>query len=310
MIIFLELPGDGIISYSKEKVCRRIQAIVKTVKALENWNISIVNKQQSLHGQPSFRQFHIKPVQQSDNVNPHLRPVNLGTTGSSDRSSPIIAPRDIGSSRSEADWMQKYLSRNRQHSENIKQEFQSPWIQQKQKSTENILATYRSGMSLGYHLNSKFSPQTHEASKLSQIAERTLPKNPRASLYGRASPTPFSSTIGLGKVFSNVPYLSSSNIQQPEACTSLELLNTKTEIQVQSHEIRSSSTMTCRLAEPTSLGNNGQLSTATQPPNRLLKAVSLRYVQEYQMKFLFQIPHRKECELIRVYVAFARSTRY
>ncbi|KAG7027708.1 Mediator of RNA polymerase II transcription subunit 15a [Cucurbita argyrosperma subsp. argyrosperma] len=223
IINFLKLPEDRIISYTKESFYRCVQTIEETLKGHENGSINIASKQQPLHGQPSLCQSHINPAQQ---------------TNSSNSSSPR-APREIGSLRSEADWIQKYTPRNRQHSEKIEQEFKSSWIKQNQKSTENIQAIRRSGMYLENHFNSKFSPQTHEASRLSQIAERALPKIACNSLYGRASPT-FPSTDGLGKISSNVSSLWSPISQFSQ--------------------------------ETTRFGNNGQLST-TQPHNRLLKAV-------------------------------------
>lgn len=282
MTNFLELPRDKITYFTKEKFYQSMKSIEKFAKAHENRNTFLVNKQQPLHGQPGINQSHINPVQRSDNANPHFQPLNLAATGSSDSSSPRT-PSEIGSSRPEANRIQKNLLQKRQQPEIIKQEFQSSWIQQMQKSTENIQAINRSGVSLQNHLNSKHSPQSHEeASQLSKIAERVLSKDPCSSVYGRngrASPTPSSSTVGLGKSSSNVSCLSSLNFQYPETRNSVNLLNSKTEIQVKSHEIRSSGILTSQFAEPTSLGSSQHLSTATQPLNRLLKAVSLCCVQ-------------------------------
>ncbi|XP_022147806.1 mediator of RNA polymerase II transcription subunit 15a-like isoform X2 [Momordica charantia] len=276
MTNFLELPRDKITYFTKEKFYQSMKSIEKFAKAHENRNTFLVNKQQPLHGQPGISQSHINPVQRSDNANPHFQPLNLAATGSSDSSSPRT-PSEIGSSRPEANRIQKNLLQKRQQPEIIKQEFQSSWIQQMQKSTESIQAINRSGVSLQNHLNSKHSPQSHEeASQLSKIAERALSKDPCSSVYGRdgrASPTPSSSTVGLGKSSSNVSCLSSLNFQYPETRNSVNLLNSKTKIQVKSHEIRSSGISTSQFAEPTSLGSSQHLSTATQPLNRLLKAV-------------------------------------
>lgn len=275
MIFFLELPRDRIMPWTKEKFYRSMDFVVQSVTSLVERNANFVKAQQD-HNQPGLSQSRMNPVQQSDNVNPHFRPLNLATAGPSDISSPTspTALRDIGFLRSEADLVRKNLLQIRQHSENHKQEFQSSWIQQNQKSTENIQAMNRTRMSLEYHLNSKFSPQTHQASQNFQIAERG--QNPCASFYGRASPTPPSATVGHGKNSSNVSHRSSLNFQYPDqACNSLKLLNIKTEIQVQSHEISSSTMTTSRRAEITSPENNWQFSTATQPPNPLLRAVSL-----------------------------------
>lgn len=285
------MPRDKIIViYNKEKFYRCLQTIEKVGNVIKS-NINLANKQRSPHvGQLDLSGYRINPVQQSDNMKLHCQPVIRATTGSSDSSSPM-APREKRSVRLETDCIPKNLLQNKQHSENIMQESQSQWMQLRQKSTGNIPTIYRSGMSLKHHLSPNFSPHMHEASQLSQIAQRPLPINPYASsLHGRVSPSPFSSIVGPDKSSPNVTYLSSSNFRLPQHCNALDqLLHSNTETQVQSQKIRRSTATTSLFAEPTSLVSNGQLSTGTEAHNRLLNAVSLRFVQEYQMKCIFQI---------------------
>ncbi|XP_038903081.1 mediator of RNA polymerase II transcription subunit 15a-like isoform X2 [Benincasa hispida] len=273
MMKFLQLPRDKIIlTYDKEKFYRCLQTIEKVGKAIKS-KFNLGNKQQPLHGgQPGPGGSRLNPVQQSNSVKLHRQPVIRATTGFPDGTSPIASP-EKGSVRSETDCIQINLLQNRQHFENIESEFRSQWLQPKQNATGNIPAIYRSGMSLN-HYCSNVSPQIHEASQLSQFAERPLPTNPcGSSLHGRASPAPSSSIVRLDKSSPNVSYLSSSNFQFPQNCNPLEFLHPKAEIEVQSQKIRSSSAMTSPFATPTSLGSNGQLPTATQAHNRLLKAV-------------------------------------
>ncbi|XP_022983745.1 uncharacterized protein LOC111482271 [Cucurbita maxima] len=62
-------------------------------------------------------------------------------------------------------------------------------------------------------------------------------------------------------------------IQDNLSQNSQHSVNIKPEIELQSHNIRSSSATTSPLPEPANLGSNRQLSTATEPQSRLLKAV-------------------------------------
>lgn len=275
MITFLKLPRDKIIViYNKEKFYRCLQTIEKVGNVIKS-NINLANKQRSPHvGQLDLSGYRINLVQQSDNMKLHCQPVIRATTGSSDSSSPM-APREKRSVRLETDCVPKNLLQNKQHSENIMQESQSQWMQLRQKSTGNIPTIYRSEMSLKHHLSPNFSPHMHEASQLSQIAQRPLPINPySSSLHGRASPSPSSSIVGPDKSSPNVTYLSSSNYRLPQHCNALDqLLHSNTETQVQSQKIRRSTATTSLFAEPTSLVSNGQLSTGTEAHNRLLNAV-------------------------------------
>uniref|UniRef100_A0A0A0LET7 Uncharacterized protein n=2 Tax=Cucumis sativus TaxID=3659 RepID=A0A0A0LET7_CUCSA len=125
----------------------------------------------------------------------------------------------------------------------IRSKLHPQWIH----GSGNTPFTYRSGISLNPHLNSNFS----------HVAERPRPTNPCTyPLHGRASPPPSSSIVGLEKISPNVTYHSSSNFHFRPHCNPYQLLHSKAEM----------------IAEPTSLGINGQLSTY-QAHNRLLKAV-------------------------------------
>ncbi|KAA0053897.1 putative tartrate dehydrogenase/decarboxylase ttuC [Cucumis melo var. makuwa] len=270
ILTFFHSPKEKIIaSYTKERFYRCLKYIEQfgnTIKC----NTNVANKQSSLHGgQPGLSGSRINhPLQQSDNVKLPCQSVIRATTGSSGSSSPI-APQEKGSVRSETDYIQKNLLQNRQHYKSIKSKVHPQWIH----ASGNTPATYRSGMSLNHHLNSNFSHQIHDASQLCHVAERPRPTKPCTSpLYGIASPAPSSPIVGLEKTSPNVTYHSGLNFQSPQHCNPYQLLHSKTETQVPSQKIRSSSAMTSPVAEPTSPGINGQFSTY-QAYSRLLKAV-------------------------------------